>query len=317
MAGIGDETPPEQKTAPDRAFTFRKIISGPDSSASEFDIIFPPLQKLLGSITYKYGGEQEVTKYISPYYSLVYAWETAQREATLVKEDEPEDNRKARKDLKEMLRIISTSSGDARLDRYFKNRETFLSEGTITHDALWTLFPEGTLIVGRPCHDEPQVFIVDTSDPFVTDEGDFEVTCFGFDWNGSEFNRLPLTMVIKGTGERQKKSITSLPFYPLEYYQEGKLTRAESIEKLKRHLIERGRKYIGFCLAKTGQQMFNYFHGEAYFHTAGAFIQRTETNIGTNYDHLHRSSSSVTSDHGGVSRTVLGASWKPVGAIHA
>ena len=48
-----------------------------------------------------------------------------------------------------ILRLISTSPEDVRLDRYFKERGAFMSEGTITHDALWTLFLPGTLILGH------------------------------------------------------------------------------------------------------------------------------------------------------------------------
>ncbi|RYP47914.1 hypothetical protein DL768_006110 [Monosporascus sp. mg162] len=324
LPGIKDGNPYGPQPKLNRAFTFRKITGIrtsrllPDndlSSSSEVDVVFPPLQKLLGRITSKWGWPEEVTKCRSPYRPLIYSWEEAEREASEIIDDESEDEKQARDDLKELLIIISTSSGDVRLDRYFNDRRTLLNECTITHDALWTLFPPGRLIVGRPCHDEPQIFVVDSCDGFVSDDETFEVVCYSFDWNGSEFSRVPFQMGIDGWGG-DRKSVTGLPFYPLDFYEENGLSRDASIEKLRKRLIERGRKYVTFCTAEKGRQMFNYLDGPAYFYRTGAFLQRKETDADTDLDRRQRSSSSVASDDMEASTIGLGASWKPIeGAV--
>ncbi|KAI3337622.1 hypothetical protein HD806DRAFT_518423 [Xylariaceae sp. AK1471] len=324
LPGIKDGIPFGPQTKPNLAFTFRKItgirssrsrLDNDLSSSSEFDIVFPPLQKLLGRITSKWGWPDEVTRCGSPYSPLIYSWEEAQQEARAIVDDESNEEKQARDDLKELLRIISTSSGDVRLDRYFKNRQAFLSECTITHDALWTLFPPGRLVVGRPCHDEHQIFVVDSCDGFVSDDDTFEFVCYSFDWNGSEFSRVPFEMGIDGWGG-DRKSVTGLPFYPLEFYEEDGLSRRESIEKLKKRLVERGKSYVTFCLTEKGSQTFNYVDGEAYFHRGGGFLQRKDTDSRIDLNHQQRSSSSATSDHMEASKVGLGASWKLIeGAV--
>ncbi|KAI8953162.1 P-loop containing nucleoside triphosphate hydrolase protein [Xylaria longipes] len=325
LPGLKDGAPFGPETKPNRAFTFRKItgirssrsiLNNDFSSTSEVDVVFPPLQKLLGRLTSKWGwAEDVITKCSSPYSALIYAWDEAQKEASAIIDGESDDEKQARDDLKELLRIISSSSGDVRLDRYFKDRQALLSEGTITHEALWTLFPPGRLVVGRPCHDEPQIFVVDSCDKFLADDETFDVVCYSFDWNGSLFSRVPFVIGIDPWGG-DRKSVTSLPLYPLELHEENGLSRDESVETLKKRLIERGRKFVSFCIAGKGKQMFKYSKGEAYFHRGGTFLQRKQTDSGTELDDQQDSSSSAISDETGASAFGLRASWKPIeGAV--
>ncbi|KAI1346302.1 P-loop containing nucleoside triphosphate hydrolase protein [Xylaria sp. FL0043] len=325
LPDIEDRTLIGPVTKPNRAFTFRKItgvrssrhhlIDNDLSSSSEIEVVFPELQKLLGRITSKWGWSEEVTQCASPYSALIYSWEEAQKEATAIVEGESDDETQARNDLKELLRIISTSSGDVRLDRYFKDRQALLSEGTITHEALWTLFPPGTLIVGRPCHEESQIFVVDSCDKFIGGDDSFEIVCYSFDWNGTVFSRTPFEMEIEPWG-RERKSVSSLPFYPLEFHEENGLSREQSIDNLKKRLVSRGRKFVSFCLAAKGQQMFNYSDGQAYFLRGGTLLQRRHTDSRIGLDDQRGSSSSGSSDDRGAVATGLGASWKPIeGAV--
>lgn len=288
---------------PSRAFTFRKnlgtkgmhrLIEDDRPWSSEVEVVFPELQKLLGSITCKWGWADEVTRCASPYSALIYSWEEAQKEANAIVDGESDDEKQARDDLKELLRIISTSSGDVRLDRYFKSRQAFLNEGTIAHEALWTLFPPGTLIVGKPCHDETQILFVEDCDTFVRDDDAFQMTCFIFDWDGTVFGRVPFEVSIDQWGG-ERRSVTSLPFYPLEYYEEDGLTRGESRQKLESHLIDRGRKFVEFCVAPKGKQMFNYSNGAAYFYRGGTLLQgeHTDSSIDASRDN---SRSSISND---------------------
>ncbi|KAI0969444.1 hypothetical protein F4678DRAFT_440450 [Xylaria arbuscula] len=313
---------------PNQAFTFRKNIGlrgtrrlgglPPDdfSFSSEVDVIFPELQKLLGRITYKWGWPKETIGCASPYSALIYSWDEAENEASAIIDGESVDEKQARDDLKELLRIISTSSGDVCLDRYFKSRQALLSEGSITHEALWTLFPPGTLIVGRPCNDQPQISVVESCDKFLREDETFEMICYSFDWNGTVFSRVPFEIEIDSWGG-ERKSVTSLPFYPLEFYEEGRLSHEESIKKLKACLIERGRKYVDFCVAAKGKQMFKYSNGTAYFHRGGTILHRKHTDSSTELDSRQQnSSSSATSDDTGAAAIGMKASWKPIeGAV--
>jgi hypothetical protein len=320
LPGIKEEIPFGPSKEYKRAFTFRKItgirssnssLENDLSSSSEVEVDFPPLRRLLGRITSKWGWPDEVTRCGSPYSPLIYSWEEAKFESSAIIDDESDEEKQARDDLKELLRIISSSSGDARLDRYFKNRDTFLDERTITHDALWTLFPPGSLVVGRPCHDEHQIFVVDSCDGFVPDDGTFRFVCYIFDWNGSEFRRVPFEMEIDGWGGG-RKNVTGLPFYPLEFHKEDGLSRHDSIEKLRKRLIDRGDRYVSFCQAPRGSQTFNYLEGEAYFHRGGGFLQHNDTELHPDLNHQQRSSSSAASDHMEASTGGVEVSWKPV-----
>ncbi|KAI1270666.1 hypothetical protein F5Y18DRAFT_434937 [Xylariaceae sp. FL1019] len=317
------ERTPEYGPHKNRAFVFRKLtgIRGsrrPDlavASSSEFDIVFPPLQKLLGRITSRWGWAEPVTRCSSPYMPLIYSWDEAWKEAWDPHQDESSDVQLARTDLREMLRIIHTSSGDVRVDRYFKNRESFLSEGTITHDALWTLFPPGTLIMARPCHGEPQVFVTDHCDGFVSDDDTFDLVCFCFDWDGSRFKRVPFQLGIKGWGG-DRKSVTWLPFYPLKFYEEEGLDREQSIQNLRKNLIKRGIEYADLCRAEKGKQMFNYQDGDAFFHTGGAFLHHSESDLSADLSRQQTSSSSTTSLEEEIDMSGSTTNWKPVdGAV--
>ncbi|KAF2198746.1 P-loop containing nucleoside triphosphate hydrolase protein [Delitschia confertaspora ATCC 74209] len=293
---------PEKK--PKRAFTFRKdtitrLYSGDrlhtEIVSAVVEIEFPELQALLGKITSKWGWPENVTHCHSPFKELVYSWSEAMDEADGIHAptDETADQRLARKDLKELLSLISTSSGHLKLDQYFKDRKTFLDSETITHNALWTLFPPGTLIVSRPFLDEPQIFSVQDSDSFVDGDEAFELVAYSFDWNGHEFNRVPYQLQIPYWGN-DRKSIIELPFYPLMYHTDNdpsisgrhkipgssvddlarrQCLREKSISELKEKLIERGKKYVEICIRPKGKQMFKYA-GTAHIHGGRTIFNR-------------------------------------------
>ena len=304
-SGIKEETLGPEKES-NRAFTFRKL-TGMSKPSSELDIHYPPLQKLLGILTSKWGWSDEVKKCRAPYYPLVYAWEQAQQEASKIIKDEPHEKWQARSDLKEILKILSTSSGDLRLDQYFKERANLASEETITHATLWTLFPPGTLVLGRPCHDESQVFFVEACDGFVEETQPFKLVLYSFDWNGSAFSRVPFRMLITSWGGDRKR-IVELPFFPLIFYEKEGLLRDDAIKELKDKLVERGRKYRKFCIAARGKQMFNYTDGVAYFNRQAGFLKDEEGDQDSDYSSRRSGSDSRKYSSSSVSWT----SWKSV-----
>jgi len=266
-----------------RAFTFRKStmfrprFNIVETVLSEAQIESEPLQKLIGKITARLGTDEMIKSLSSPFASLIWTWAEAEEEAKKFVENETPEEKQARVDLRELMRIISASSGILPLDQYFKERNFFVEESTISHAALWTLFPPGTLIVSHPCLGEPQIFTVDSCDSFVREEHTFDLVCFSFDWTGTEFTRVPFEMKIRHWGSN-RKSIVELPFYPLKYYtspDEQDISSEEAIARLKKRLIARGEKFVKLCDPGKGKQMFTY-SGDAHFHAGRSFIGSNE-----------------------------------------
>lgn len=266
-----------------RAFTFRKStmlrsrINYIETVVSEAKIESESLQRLIGTITKGLGAPELVTSLSSPFTNLVWTWAEADEEAKKYVESETPDEKQARVDLRELMRIVSTSSGIQQLDQYFKERSFFVEEGTISHAALWTLFHPGTLIVSHPFLGEPQIFTVDSCDYFVREEHTFDLVCFSFDWAGTEFTRVPFEMKIRHWGSN-RKSIAELPFYPLEYYTspvDKNVTSEDAIAQLKDQLIARGKKFVKLCTAEKGKQMRTY-SGDAHFHAGRSFINSAD-----------------------------------------
>jgi hypothetical protein len=274
-----------------RAFVFRKSItksrfSFNETFSSEIKIEFKPLQELVGQITLKYGGEKLVTTLTSPFATLIYTWSEAIDESQNYIPGEPEDKRQAKIDLAEMLKLIETSSGFMGLNEYFKERDSFIGEQSITHAALWTLFPPGELIIAYPFSDEPQIFTVSHCSGFVTErdrflrerDPPFVLTCFSFDWSGSEFGRVPFEMKVPLWGS-DRRSIFELPFYPLKYYTDLSLrdmgSNEEAFARLRKKLVTRGKKFVNYCTAAKGKQMFRY-KGDAHFHTGRSLLHTAD-----------------------------------------
>ncbi len=282
---VSEETKSPTKT--EHAFTFIKLkgprltYRGPDSSptrSSAVEIHSEPLQRLLGKITEKWEGKETMLELQHPFKPLIYSWSEAEEEAEKAIDDEAEDEKQARRDLRELLNIISTSSGIEKLDQYFKDRETFLKDNTIRHYALWTLFPPGSLIFGRPFLGQPQIFFVETCSGFTgtsdsKDPEPFKLYGYSFDWNGSEFNRVQFELDIPHWAENQKKNVVELPYYPLNCYQEANMSPEDSLDKLKRKLVARGKKYREACIGnRKGTSMFRY-DGPAYFQKGSGIFQ--------------------------------------------
>ena len=65
----------------------------------------------------------------------------------------------ARLDLGLLLDTLSSGSGDQKLDKYLKVRESS-KEQKMTFESLWTIFPPGTLVYGKVFQGQDQIFIV-------------------------------------------------------------------------------------------------------------------------------------------------------------
>ncbi|KAF2086542.1 P-loop containing nucleoside triphosphate hydrolase protein, partial [Saccharata proteae CBS 121410] len=273
---VDTEDKDDKKSSSDRAFTFRRVqqIEGKNISYSETKIESPPLQDLLGKIMESRTGEKSVTEMYSPFRDLIHEWSEAEK-ATESQEDDSEDDKLAREDLKELLKIISESSGIEKLTRYFKEREQLRKDKKIRHETLWTLFPAGAFIVARPFLGVEQVLFVQSTDVLSmntlddNEEDPFQVVCYMYDWDGEHFNRVPVTLEIDYF--KDKKSIIELPFFPLEFYETEGCTSEEAVQSLKDRLVERGRKYRELCVAPRGMKMFRYEGPACYQRNSGIF----------------------------------------------
>jgi hypothetical protein len=196
----------------------------------------------------------------SPFEPLVIYFDELKEVATAAVEGEDAASRLAREDLKLLLDTISGgSSGDAKLDKYFKMRDGYKRQTpeTIQFEDLWTVFRPGMLVYGKPFQDEDQVFIVkDTR--LVWPVGDdshtgksyqpWELEAWSYDWSGQSFRRTLFTLRFEEfEGHRP---LTSLPFFPLDVHSRR--------DEICANLIQRGKKFRAVCEATKGQRLFEY-----------------------------------------------------------
>lgn len=246
------------------AFTLRKKLSihSGELNGGEIEFMNLDLWDLLKDLLSHYphhsfrGSPQIVS---SPYKALVHNWDKLEK-ATKVKPKDERD-RQARADLKLLLDTISNGSGDPRLDKYFKTRDSDREQKVVTYETLWTIFPPGTLIYGKPFQGQDQVLLVyENLMPWLNSRDDerWNLICWTYDWDGKKFRRMAVSLKFEAFEE--KKPITSLPYYPLKLH--------ENHEDIRNDLIKRGKKYQEFCIAKQGSRMFDYT-GEAIFGKKG------------------------------------------------
>ena len=247
------------------AFLLRKNVdvNSRDENDGELEIVshdlWELLKKLLSHYPYHWFRGEPVT-INSPYEPFILNWDKLEE---VTKEISVEENDiRARSDLKLLLDTISSGSGDLKLDKYFKTRESDIKQRCVTFESLWTLFPPGTLVYGKPFQGQDQIFIVKDNlqpwPPVGRKTITWTLECWVYDWNGKSFKRMGLRLDVESFDGT--KPITELPFYPLDYHQQP--------EDLKKRLVERGAKYKKFCTAKQGSRMFNY-KGDAVFGKKG------------------------------------------------
>ncbi|KAF5229970.1 hypothetical protein FAUST_10062 [Fusarium austroamericanum] len=266
------------------AFTLRKMVQDNDKSretSSEIDIINPGLWTLLkenlGHCPYHTFRDSPVTLE-SPYESIVYEFDTLVEVAQAEPSDEADKT--ARDDLNLLLKTISSgSSGDERLDKYFKARPGYKKQKpeTIQFEDLWTVFPPGTLVYGHPFQNQPQVFVVkDCFRPWPWQRPDkrarggarpdtWELDAWSYDWIDGSFSRC--LFVINFDHFEGHLPLTSLPYYPFELHPQLEAKKAE--------LIERGRVFRKICEAKQGSKLFEY-RGRALLEKKGLSISNQD-----------------------------------------
>ncbi|KAF6802117.1 AAA family [Colletotrichum sojae] len=195
-------------------------------NGSEIDIVSEDLwnllKKHLGHFPYHIFREDPVTL-SSPYDHIVHQYDDLLAEAEKAEEDG--ENKQARKDLKLLLDTIRTSSGDEKLDKYFKMRPNYKKQtpNTIQFEDLWTVFPPGMLVYGNPFQGQDQVFVVKDNQiiwpwkgPGMREPLPWKLDAWSYDWKDGSFNRTLFTLEFEQFDGHLP--LTSLPFYPFDLH---------------------------------------------------------------------------------------------------
>ncbi|KAL9614371.1 MAG: hypothetical protein Q9167_001174 [Letrouitia subvulpina] len=181
---------------------------------------------------------------VSPFMPLIYNWDKL-NEAEKVTANDTSERREARADLGKLLEYVQSS---VKLEPYFKNRLSNISSNVVSFEYLWTIFPSGAEVIATTFLDEQQILIVDRPPFAVENEKKLSLWCWYFDHDGNNF--FPVMIEFKIENFQGTKPITSLPCYPLQYY-EKKDQKIDGYD-LKTWLIKRGKDFHHFCTTMKG-----------------------------------------------------------------
>ena len=266
------EEPPKEYERQDEgqdtkhAFYYRKnVYEDEEENSAVMFIHNPSLVKLLET-ELRHRPEHDLSVLSSPFEPLIHNRDRL-LSATMVEGADAQD-RQARSDLKLLLETILKGSGDPKLDRYFKSRGPFQADRGITFEALWTIFPAGTFVVGRLFQEHPQLLIVrDILCTWPDEEREKKYTksvkvwyldCLTYDWNGQCFQWQSLTLEFEEFDG--KKPISALPYYPLDV--------AEITGDLRQELMHRGKKLMKYCTAGQEERLC-FYKGKAILESKG------------------------------------------------
>ncbi|KAL8791720.1 MAG: hypothetical protein Q9195_005657 [Heterodermia aff. obscurata] len=193
---------------------------------------------------------------------------------------------KAVADLKELLQLVRDTPD---LEPYFSDVGTMHENAdVVAFNYIWTVFHPGEVVISRSFMGQLQAFIVKESSfetEAKTNKRLWNLICWTYDWNGSEFNRVSVKFIVEEY--KGSKNISSLICYPIKHYEgtsddHDTLGKVENPEELRHALIRRGRRFRELCLKKEGSQYFEY-DGFALSSEHGARRQYRRTTISTGY----------------------------------
>ncbi|KAI1500934.1 AAA family ATPase [Biscogniauxia marginata] len=248
------------------AWQLRKF-TGPDGDdESEVEIFGPELKALLAKALHHHPDHWFIGNTVtlnSPFEPLVLNWEILNEETQ--KTEGEEDEKIGRSDLKDLMDTLQQGSGDSRLDDYFKNKESFKANRSITFPNLWTLFPPGMLVHSRPFMKQHQIFIVMECDrtwprysPRSRTYETWTLSCFMYDWTGQKFIRRLVSLEIEHF--EGPRPIGTLPIQPLE--------SIENKDDIQKELLRRGKTFREYCILPSDKRLFKY-EGKAIYDKSG------------------------------------------------
>ena len=209
---------------------------------------------------------------VAPYEEIIHNWDLLERESKKVSSTDQESI--ARSDLILLLDTIQTSSGDEKLDAFLKIRSSHQARNIIEFQNLWTIFPPGTIVYGRPFLEEDELFIVQYNlgtwpQDAAKGTSPWKMRCWTYDWDGETFNRKSLDLGInKFDGPKPISSLTYRPFTP---------TYTPKYHELAERLLKRGEHFRTYCLKKPEAQMCDY-SGDAIIFKKGLGSKLREDN---------------------------------------
>ncbi|PVI01685.1 hypothetical protein DM02DRAFT_717776 [Periconia macrospinosa] len=277
------------------AFILKKIIydkqSGVDrkENSSEIEIVSPGLWNLLkeniGHYPYHiFQGKAPATLY-APYEYYVFYFDELQGAAN--KDPTSDEDKEARQDLAKLLKLLSDgNSGDMGLDKYFKSRVNSAKSPTdvpqkpetVQFTNLWTVFPPGTLVYGKPFQNQDQVFLVRDNRltwPVKQRDGPnyapwaLSAWSYDYDWKVGRFVRTEF--ILQFEYFEGHSPISSLPFAPLDV--------VPNFESIKKKLISRGKRFREICESKEGARLFEY-KGDAVREQKGFSGMKNDEEVG-------------------------------------
>lgn len=254
---VPSKLPPKNKgsepTLP-YAFTWlRKFDETRKYTTTKVTIDSPVLEKLIRE-TCRVSALSNFKNLTPKFEQLIWDWDDLMK-ASEEREGDTDEKKQARIDLELLLDKVKSSS---ELQSYFEKRDQWIENKEIAYDWLWTLFPPGEMVCSKVIFDQQQAFIgrehtyASLSVRNGTEKNFFWLSCWAYDWNGENFNRVSGRLKIdKYTGA---KSINTLKFYPMKYYVDGDGKPAE--KALRASLKSRGEKFRKYCTMPKGQQLF-------------------------------------------------------------
>ena len=241
-------------------------------TSGEIEIFDPGLLELLRDLLRHYPYHfflGDTVPIPSPYEPFILNWDILLEESR--KETGCEKQRQIRLNLQELLETILKGSGDEKLDSYMQARSSLRKERSITFEALWTIFPPGTIVYGRAFLKEHQIFLVednfeswpDDYEPMPDDDRrslrrsssnrlKWDLKCWIYDFTGERFERRNVTLTFEEF--EGAKPIASLPFHPLE--------ENENRDNIEQTLLKRGELFRKYCTAREDERMYSY-NGQA------------------------------------------------------
>lgn len=207
----------------------------------------------------------------SPYILLIHNWDKLLQESErTVTNDDESFSRRVLQDL--LSTLITSGSGDPRVDSYLKSRGSLQKQESITFEHLWVLFSPGDLVYGQIFPNQHQLFIFveefrpsdsDEEESFASSES-FFMTCWTYDFTGNDFRRKAITLSIEAF--QGVKEVASLPYRPWSSIEESK--RLEYWGEL----LKRGELFRKYCISGKGDNERK--DGEMYRYSGNAYVDK-------------------------------------------
>lgn len=164
----------------------------------------------------------------------------------------------------------------------------------ISYNFVWTLFKPGTQVVTKLFNSSHQIMVVHRHGPNKRNPGNFDITCWMYDWNGTRLVKQLYAITIFYF--KDTKPIKNLECYPLQYYGQAE----EDVATLRQDLVKQGKIFKEYCLEASKQDLtrshgpifpaWNYIDRREFF----IFPDSVRLNVDSDYQNLQIDASGPT-----------------------